>query len=437
MDINIKDLLKNYNSNDYARLINNAIKNVSDSGGGKVIIPEGEYLATTIYLLDNVTLYLEEGACLKLYPDLKAFINHNDSRDDSIKRPTWENCDYNGLPSKFFIYAKDTMNISIAGKGKIDGNEEIFYGNVTKWHIEGSFYPRIPLIFFENCKNVLLESITLTRSAFWTVHLVGCRKVLVDNVTILNNLKLTNCDGIDPDRSKDVVIRNTKITCADDCVVLKATSATEKYGACEHIHVSNCAFISTSAAIKIGTETCGDFNDILFENINIIDSNRGISLMLRDKGQIRNATFRNINMNLRLFSKVHWWGSDEGIAITAIPRKDEIGSISNISFENININSENGILIYGTNQNIRNIKIQHVSLTMNKKTMYPHKYLDLRPSSLGENGIIDQSFYALTINNAYSVELDDVEFINNTDYISQLVNIQESKYIHFKDVQNL
>ena len=434
MDINIKELIKNYQRNDFAPLINKAIKEVFDAGGGKVIIPSGIYECSTIYILDNVVLYLEEGAVIKLFSNLKSFANHNLKRDDNIYRPTWENCDYDGLPSKYFIYAKDSINIGIDGKGVINGNEELFYGKVTPWHIEGAFYPRIPLIFFENCKNVNISNVTLTKSAFWTVHLVGCNHVLIDSINIFNNLILTNCDGIDPDRSKNVEIKNCNIRCADDCVVLKATSATLKYGACENINVHDCNFTSTSAAIKIGTETCGDFNNILFENINITNSNRGISIMLRDKGNIKDCIFRNINMDLHLMSKIHWWGSDEGIAVTAVPRSKEVGLVSNILFENININSENGICFFGFNNNIRNVKVKNLVLKIKEKTLYPHYYLDLRPSSFG---IINEEFYALTINDVNQIELDNVLIVNESRYIKKITNISKASNINMKDVRNM
>ena len=91
-----------------------------------------------------------------------------------------------------------------------DGNEEAFYGEVNKYHIEGSFYPRVPLMYIEDVKNLTLKECTLTHSGFWTVHLVGCRDVLIDGIRILNNLRMANCDGIDPDHCQNVRISKLK-----------------------------------------------------------------------------------------------------------------------------------------------------------------------------------------------------------------------------------
>ena len=152
---------------DNANIINNAIEAVSKDGG-KVIIRDGVFYATTIKLLSNVCLSIDSSARLTLFRDINKFNKLDLNREDSIKRPTWENCEYNGMPSQYFIYAKDGENISIEGSGFIDGSEDIFYGTITKYHIEGSYYPRIPLVYFENIRNVSIKDINLRKSALDT-----------------------------------------------------------------------------------------------------------------------------------------------------------------------------------------------------------------------------------------------------------------------------
>ena len=86
-----------------------------------------------------------------------------------------------------------------------------------------------------------------------------CEEVDIHSVRILNNRMMANCDGIDPDHCKHVRITNCHIEAADDCIVLKTTEANSQYGDCEDILISNCTLASTSAAIKIGTESVNDF----------------------------------------------------------------------------------------------------------------------------------------------------------------------------------
>ena len=116
-----------------------------------------------------------------------------------------------------------------------------------------------------------------------------------------------------------------------------------EYGPCENIVVDNCTMISTSAAIKFGTESEAPFRNISVTNCSIQRTNRAISLQLRDKGCIENVTFSNLNIDTRLFSKVHWWGEAEPITITAVKRNAQ----TNVRLQNIYCVGENGILIYG------------------------------------------------------------------------------------------
>lgn len=391
-------------SRDTADIINKAI---IESIGDTLVIDDGLYLCSTIFLKSNVSIYLSRGARIKLIDDIDKLYDIKLNRKTDILVPTWEDCEYDGRPSKYFIYGKDINNFKIYGNGIIDGNEEIFYGKVTPFHIEGSFYPRVPLIYIENGKNLSFEGITLTKSGFWTLHLVGCDGVRIDSLNILNNPIFTNCDGIDPDHSKNIIIKNTNISCADDCIVIKNTEAFKKYGDSYNIDVSNCSLKSTSAAIKIGTESVSDFKNIRFKNIRIHDTNRGISLMLRDGGSIEDAIFENISIDNHLVSPINWWGRGEPISITNVKRNENtiLGHINRVGFKNIDAISENGITIYG--DNIKDIGLYNINLSIVKKTEWPREGLDLRPSI---HNVIEQRFYDLYSKGAKNIDIMDSNF---------------------------
>ena len=106
--------------------------------------------------------------------------------------------------------------------------------------------------------------------------------MLIDGIRLLNNLKMANSDGIDPDRCLNVRISNCHIERGDDAIVLKNSGDYKKYGPCENMVVADCTLVSTSAAIKFGTEGESDFRNILVENCCISRSNRGISIRIRD-----------------------------------------------------------------------------------------------------------------------------------------------------------
>ena len=379
MDLYIDNFIKNYNN--ITKELNDCIISLHKMGGGRIIFSKNKtYRSGMIILLDNIELYFEDNAILMASDNISDFNYLDDSKPKLLDVPTYIDCAYNGKPSKFFIYAYKVSNIKITGNGIIDGNEEIFYGKQNDHHIDGAFYPRVPLIYFEDCHNFSLLNINIRRSGFWTVHLIGCSNGLIDGISIRNNRKFACTDGIDPDHSNNLTIRNCYIESADDCVVFKTTKDNKKYGDTKNILVENCVFKSTSAAIKFGSESCSDMHDIKVRNIDISDTNRGISFQLRDEGNIYDIKFEDIKMQTNRFHPLEWWGKGEPIFVSAIRRYDDtkLGTIKDISFKNIDIISENGICIYGEN-NISNINFSNINIELKGFTNFDRNNHDLRP----------------------------------------------------------
>ena len=394
--------------------IQSAIDACKAHGGGRVVFPGGKiYRSGALVLCSDLELHLEMGAVLRGSDALSDYqlFGSRDAAPQKRSVPSYVNCEYGGAPTHYFLYAKDCHDLAITGLGHIDGNEEIFYGEVTKWHIEGLFYPRAPLLFLENVEHLTIRDVTLERSAFWTVHMVGCRDVLIDGIRILNNLRLANCDGIDPDHCQNVRISNCHIECADDCIVFKNTASAMQYGPCENITVTNCTLTSTSAAIKFGSESEAAFRNILVQNCVISRSNRGISLQLRDKGSIENVSFQNISIGTRLFRKDVFWGCAEPIAITVLRRKadTQVGTVRNIYFSNIFCEGENGILIYGEEPGlISGIHFQNLSVKLRSLTDYEKGFHDLRPNFSG--AVTERGLHYVYGCNAQGITLRDHSF---------------------------
>ena len=400
-----------------------AVDACAAAGGGKVVLPGGHtYRSGALVLRSNMEFHLETGAVLKGSDCLEDYLLFQNREGSPELRgvPSYVNCEYTGAPNHYFIYAKDCENLSITGFGTIDGNEEIFYGTVTEFHIDGAFYPRAPLLFLENICNLSIEQVTLARSAFWTVHMVGCRDVLIQGIRIHNNLRLANCDGIDPDHCQNVRISNCQIECADDCIVFKNTAAAMQYGPCENITVTNCTLSSSSAAFKFGTESEALFRNILVSNCLVSRASRGISLQLRDKGSIENVMFHNIYISTRLFHQNFFWGNAEPIAITVCRRKDDtkVGTVRRVHFSNIFCDSENGVLLYGEKPgDISDITFDHLSLHLRRTTDYELGHCDLRP------GIVtcsEKGLYYVRTHNADRIEFRNCSYSADPEMTSNL-----------------
>lgn len=415
-----------------AKAIQAAIDDCASQGGGRVVLSGGKvYLSGSVLLKSNVELHLESGCVLKASSDLKdyhALANNGEIVAHASGLPSYLNCEYAGKPFHAFIYSYGEVNVRVSGFGTIDGNESMFYGVDSGYHIEGTYYPRVPLLLLEDIKHLTVKEVTLANCAFWTLHMVGCEDVLVDGIRILNNLRMANSDGIDPDHCKNVRIQNCHIECGDDCIVLKNTKDYEYYGATENITISSCTLISTSAAIKFGTEGECDFRNIVVNNCTISRSNRGISLQIRDCGNVENVSFSNMTIETRRFSE-EWWGRAEPICITVLNRKEGVkaGKVKNITFRDIHCKGENGILLRGSEDNyIEDIRFHNVRVELVKTSKWPIEGYDIRPCTM--DGKIKGNISGIYADYVKNVNLQEVSVEVNQSmkpYVGEL-----KKYLH-------
>ena len=223
-------------------MIQKAIDDCSDFGGGKVIIPTGVFLTGTIYIKSNVILELESGAVLLGSTKIEDYMPRN------------------------LIRAYKVQNIGITGNGSIDGQGHTFWLPTGKRTFAHSKPAPGNLIQLEGCKNVIIENVTLKGSESWTLHLLACDEVLVTGIKIRNPLHGPNTDGIDLQACSRVIISNCDIYTNDDAIVIKNRHP-DYYGkVCENITVTNCIITTVCNAFKIGTESINDFKNIVFSN---------------------------------------------------------------------------------------------------------------------------------------------------------------------------
>ena len=148
--------------------IQKAIDQCSESGGGTVYLPPGVWLSGTLFLKNNVTLYLEAGSTLlgsadpKDYPDNIAIIR---SYTDTYVKQS-------------LIAGENLHNVAIRGRGTIDGQG-------TKFRFRGNAYKRRPYtIRLVGCRDVLVEDVHLRNSAMWMQHYLACDRVRIHGVQV-------------------------------------------------------------------------------------------------------------------------------------------------------------------------------------------------------------------------------------------------------------
>ncbi len=269
--------------------IQKAIDDASSSGGGRVIVPRGRFLSGVIHLKSNVTLYVhDEGVLLASF-----------NRDDYGPSQN----------ASAFIVANNAKNISIQGKGMIDGQCDLLIHDIyqkliagelhdNEWKVFNPWHQRRPgesnrpkLIDLENCTGVIIKNIHLQNATDWVEDYKNCENVIIDSIDVFSNTYWNN-DGIDITDCKNVKITNCNINCADDGICLKSEDRDRR---CENIYVADCRVRSSASAVKFGTASKGGFKNIVIKNIDVYNTFRSaIAIETVDGGALENVYVNHI-----------------------------------------------------------------------------------------------------------------------------------------------
>ncbi len=337
-----------------------AIDAVHQSGGGKVIFPEGIYLSGTIVMKDNVTLHLQKGARLLGTTDIEAYRNLDPFTEGLGIDVGWA-----------LVVAVDAKNIGIEGEGAIDGQG----AKLKEQHIlkdtrpEGQRWGRRPfLVRIVRCTGVTVKDVTLNYAAAWTSHYFQSRNVDIENVKIVS-VGVAHNDGIGIDGCQDVRIKNCDVISGDDALVFKTTSSKM---ACKNIEVSGLRLKSNQAGIKMGTESMAPFEDIKISNCYIYDTkNGGIKLFTVDGAHLRNVEISDITMVEVRTPMLFRLGSRLNVFRKGQDEQQSTGTFENVVIKNVKAKASDsaqlkppsGILITGvpghyiTNLTLENIEI--------------------------------------------------------------------------------
>jgi len=253
-------------------------------GGGTIYFPAGTYITGSIGLKSNMTLYLEAGALIL-------------GSEDKNDYPLISEIDIKGYTRggrAAMVYAINAKNVSVEGRGTIDGRGYNWWN-----HPEDEQRPRMfqPIL----CENVVLSGVTLLNSPMWTVHPVCCNNVTIDGITIRNPWNSPNTDGINPESCSTVHISNCTIDVGDDCLTIKSGTEEDmlqKQYPCENIVVTNCTMLNGHGGVVIGSEMSGGVRNITISNCVFNGTDRGIRIKTRRKrgGCVEDILINNIMM---------------------------------------------------------------------------------------------------------------------------------------------
>ncbi|MEM1042232.1 MAG: glycoside hydrolase family 28 protein [Bacteroidota bacterium] len=310
-----------------------ALRDCAAQGGGRVVIPPGDWLSNgPVHYESNIDFHLEAGATLRFGTD-PAFYT-------PLVLTRWEGTFlYNYSP---LVYANGKENIALTGRGTLDGQaegtwslwkrdndgrnqeadkavlrrmgaegvpveERVFGDGVADTDGDGQndgdgqpHYLRPSLVQFFESRNVLVEGVTLRGSPFWTTHLVGCENVTARGLTIRSGT--TNDDGFNPESSRFVLIEDSDIWTHDDPIAIKAGRDADgrAYPGTAFVVIRNTRLRSTvGGAMSIGSEMSGGVEGVFIAD-NVGENGRGRGLYLksnRDRGGfIRHVYVRDLDL---------------------------------------------------------------------------------------------------------------------------------------------
>ncbi len=301
-----------------SKALRRAITACHDAGGGRVVIPAGEWLTGAIHLRSNVNLHLAKDAVLTFSGDPQDYLPAVQSSWEG-----WECFNYSPL-----IYAFECENVALTGEGKLtpqmetweawykrppahmDALKRLYTMGSTDVPVEkrqmaeGENHLRPQFIQFNRCRHVLIEGVTIRRSPFWTIHLLMCDSVVVRRVDI--SARGHNNDGVNPEGTRNVLVENCTFDQGDDAMAIKSGTNHDGWRLnrpSENIVVRHCTVLNGHQLVAIGSELSGGVRNVYAHDCRLLGQDPKAPLFnilyiktnRRRGGFVENITMDNID----------------------------------------------------------------------------------------------------------------------------------------------
>jgi hypothetical protein len=365
-------------------IINQLIDSLAGVGGGTLFFPAGTFLTGPIIMKSNITLYVDAGSTIKFSDDFNDYLPMVQSR--------WE--DVRVMNFKSQIYAYKCENIAIRGDGHLEGQgqkwwdfmrsvnsnepvdnkwQEIFKKENSDLLAKNEYirsrnnFLRPPMVTTYECKNVLIEGVSFSNPPFWTIMPAFTNNITITGITIENPGNSPNTDGIDPSSCKNVHISNCHISVGDDCIVIKSGRDKDGWEAnspTENVTITNCTMLKGHGGVVIGSEMSGGVKRVTISNCVFEGTDRGIRIktMRGRGGVVEDIRVSNVSMYNMI---------NEGILITLRyqdtkpePLSERTPAVNNVQLSGINIRgAQRPIAIYGLEEkNVSEISFNDIQI---------------------------------------------------------------------------
>lgn len=256
---------------DDTQAIQAALNAAGNAGDSIITFAPGTYLTGALFVKSGTNLHIGKGVTLRAIQSLKAY---------PMEETRIAGIDMRWPAAVINVY--EQHDVSITGHGTIDGNGKYWWNGYwalrrkddkigLRWAAD--YDDRRPrLIEFYRSHHVQLTGLRLLRSPFWTVHICYSEFVVIDGITIRNNIggRGPSTDGVDIDSSDHVLVEHADISDNDDALCLKSGRDSDGLSVNRpdfDIVIRDCIVREGAAAVTFGSETSGGFRNIDIYNI--------------------------------------------------------------------------------------------------------------------------------------------------------------------------
>lgn len=475
------------------KAIADAISDVHNKGGGKVIIPRGIWLTGPIEFKSNINLHLEAGALL---------IFSRDFDDYELVKTSFEGL--NTVRNQSPISARELENIAITGEGTIDGNGDAWRpvkkGKMTssQWKMlinsggvlsedEKMWFPsekskkghesstnfnvpdlisdeelssvkdflRPVMVSILKCKNVLLDGPTFQNSPAWNIHPLMSENLIIRNLNVRNPWYSQNGDGLDLESCKNALVYNNTFDVGDDAICFKSgknEDGRERGIPTENVIVKNNIVYHGHGGFVIGSEMSGGVKNVHVSKCTFIGTDVGLRFKsTRGRGGVVEDIFIsdidmiNIPTETIRFNMFYGGNSpilegdqdaeDEARDEEPEPVTEETPSFKNISMKNIRaIGSQKAAFFMGLPEmSLKNVSLENAVFEVEEGMTA----IDVDGLELTNVKVLSKNA-ALTVYNGRNINVNGLEFGESDQPAVRLMG-ENSKNINFNkdDFSNL
>lgn len=286
-----------------------AMQACSEAGGGRVVVPDGEWPCGPIHFRSRCELHLSDGATISFSPDPARYL--------PAVEVSWEGMEcMNYSP---MVYAYRCHDIAITGGGRLAPDMATWrtWFSRPKPHMDalarlydwayqglpvaqrqmavGQNHLRPHMIHLNQCRNILLDGFKIRQSPFWTIHIYRCEGGIARNLDVYAHGH--NNDGIDLEMTRNFLVEDCVFDQGDDGVVIKSGRNHDAWRIgrpTENIVVRNCRVKNAHGLLVIGSEISGGIRNVYMHDCAMDD--KVMTLFYIKTNHRRGAFVKNITM---------------------------------------------------------------------------------------------------------------------------------------------